>query len=159
MRRHFSLVALLLAALSGPLLGAPHSAPVSGLVLREGAIRSINGALLISSLSQPVVAFTVSPDGRHIVYVRKASLQAGSPEASRATLWIRDRTTGKDLPVGPGLGPSCCTLAVDPADRSDVFGKFELIHGAYWSSSRNVLVRFADGVHILSMNGSLRGDV
>ena len=40
-----------------------------------------------------------------------------------------------------------------------MFGKFERVNGAFWSDSQRLLVRFVNEVHVLSMDGSLRGDV
>jgi hypothetical protein len=74
-------------------------------------------------------------------------------------MWIQDRRTGKRQQVGRGLGNECCELATGPADPSRIFGKFKKVNGAYWSDAGRVLVRFVGEVHVLSMDGSLRGDV
>ncbi len=74
-------------------------------------------------------------------------------------MWIHDRRTGQRKQVGRGLGYPCCELATKPADPSRVFGKFERVNGAFWSDSQRLLVRFVGEVHVLSMDGTLRGDV
>jgi len=62
--------------------------------------------------------------------------------------------------AGAGLGHPCCTLVRTPSEAAgSVFGTFRPVHDGLWSRRSQVLVRFAGGIHVLSMDGSLRGDV
>jgi hypothetical protein len=128
-----------------------------GITLRGGGLYTKAGRPLVAADPDPVIAVTVSAGGRYVVFVRR---REGEPSrAYKVSMWIQDRRTGRRQQVGRGLGNECCELATEPDDPSRIFGKFEKVNGAYWSDTGRVLVRFVGEVHVLSMDGSLRGDV
>jgi hypothetical protein len=130
----------------------------SGVTLRDGGLYNRSGQILAAAGADPVVAMTVSPGGRYVVFVRRHDGELAS-RVQALSMWIHDRRTGKRKQVGRGLGYPCCELATESIEPSRVFGKFERVNGAFWSDSQRLLVRFVNEVHVLSMDGSLRGDV
>ena len=137
---------------------ATESKTFGGVTLRDGGLYNSAGRALVAASPDPVVAVTVSAGGRYIVFVRQTSGEKAKG-AHDGSMWIQDRKTGKRKRVGQGLGHPCCELATEPDDASRVFGKFEQVNGALWSDSRRVLVRYVGQIHVLSMDGSLEGDV
>jgi hypothetical protein len=153
-----SLIAFVLLAASAPSVEAADSLASSAVRLEGGSVFTKTGKLLVTASPAPVSAVTISENGRFVVFVRqRKSSAAGADE--QASMWILDRKNGRRIRAGAALGHPCCEFATDAADASRVFGKFEPVNGALWSRSQRVLVRFAGQVHILSMDGSLRGDV
>ena len=150
-----------LAALT--LVASAHAAAAQGVAwagvsLHDGTLFTPTGKPLVASAPGRVVDFTVSPNRRFVVIVRRVQAASGDAEP-RISTSIYDRKTRRQIQVGGAVGIPCCELGRDADEPSHVFGVFRAVHGAYWSHSQQVLVRFAGQTHILSMNGTLRGDV
>ena len=148
----------LLAASTGIAAAADAPAQISqsvvhaGFELRGGRLFSLKNHKALTSQDETVSEFTVSPDGKFLVYVRR--------EGEKVSLWTLNVRGGKRIQAGKDLAIGCCVL-LNSIDNKGFGSTVSFINGAFWTKTNEVLVSTLSGRmdFFLSMNGQLKGDV
>ena len=123
-----------------------------GFELRGGRLFSLKNRKALTSQDETVSEFTVSPDGKFLVYVRR--------QGEKVSLWTLNVRSGKRIQAGKDLAIGCCVL-VNSIDNKGFGSTVSFINGAFWTKTNEALVSTLTGGmdFFLSMNGTLKGDV
>ncbi len=154
-----SAVTVLAASMHIPAASDEHISSQSvvhgGFELRDGRLLSSKSHKSVTAKDETVTQFTVSPDGRFLVFMRK--------EEQKVSLWILNVKDGKRIRVGKDLNIGCCVLT-DSVKNKGLDNVVSFVNGAFWTKKNEVLVSSLKGKggvmeFFLSMNGELKGDV